>query len=477
MMRHLKNYFISEQTGFYDTIKHDGSLKRRVIQKSLMSAAYGEKCVLVRTWVLAAVCWYTAWGAGRPAYAQPALARAGERLTPKAWIQQYLGVEFPNSARHFVLYYRASDQDVALFSFDIAKDDLQHLMDGRGIFPGYGDLVSGGSDLPERIVRDSGSQYFAEKMAAMKNALSASKSRTTPAEPLTVQLWTTEASAGRWAVCVCVIGEECADRAIAYSGFKMPVAPQETQSYVIIDSKLEQVPDTGVGQRWSLDEAAYQELMQIVKARTDIVRYPDGAVERILSRLTTRGFAPGTPWWNPSELKERHPGDSEPLEGFFYKGPGVISKLIIGRMDGLFRCYVYTQRHVLSPDPPDAIWRLLSLQLPTSVSDVHYESTSSMAGVVSWMRFDLPLRDFVACLAQTPVLPVYAEFAADAAVREHLHTAYQTGAPEWWRPQDLSEGIYAQRRSSAKESHDISIGLGRLPGENIRVYIGEFSAW
>ena len=90
----------------------------------MMSAACEERCVLVRTWVLAAVCWYTAWGAGRPAYAQPTLARAEERLTPKAWIQQYLGVEFPNSARRFVLYYRASDEDVALFSFDTANSSV-----------------------------------------------------------------------------------------------------------------------------------------------------------------------------------------------------------------------------------------------------------------------------------------------------------------------------------------------------------------
>ena len=444
----------------------------------MMSAACGEKCVLVRTWVLAAVCWYTTWGAGRPAYAQRALARAEERLTPKAWIQQYLGVEFPNSARHFVLYYRSSDEDIALFSFDIAKDDLQHLMDGRGIFPGYGDLVSGGSDLPERIVRDSGSQYFAQKMAAMQNALSASKSRTTGAEPLTVQLWTTEASAGRWAVCVCVISDQCADRAIAYGGFKTPAAPQETHSYVIIDSRIERVPDTTVWQRWSLDEAAYRQLMQTVKARADIVRYSGGAAERRAGGLTRRGPTPGTPWWKPSELNQSQLGDSELLEGFSDKGPGVTSTLVIGRVDGLFRCYVHTRRHVLASDPLERIWRLLSLQLPASASDAHYESASSSpAGIVFWMRFDLPRRDFEACLAQTPTMPTYAEFAADAAVREYLHTAYQSGAPEWWRPQELSEGIYARRTSNTKEFSDIHVGLGRLPGENIRVYIGAFSPW
>ena len=35
-MRHLKNYFISEKTGFYDAIKHDGSVENRVIQKPHM---------------------------------------------------------------------------------------------------------------------------------------------------------------------------------------------------------------------------------------------------------------------------------------------------------------------------------------------------------------------------------------------------------------------------------------------------------
>ena len=338
--------------------------------------------------------------------------------------------------------------------------------------------MSGGSDLPERIVCDSGSQYFAQKMAAMQNALSASKSRSTGAGPLTVQLWTTEASAGRWTVCVCVISDRSADRAITYGRFKSPAAPQETHSYVIMDSRLEQMADTNVWQRWSLDEDAYRQLMQTLKARTDIVRYSGGAAERRAGGLTRRGPAPGTPWWKPSELNQSHPGDSESLVFFLDKGAGVASAMVIGRVDGLFRCYVHTRRHVLTSDSLERIWRLLGLQLPSSASDAHYESASSSpAGIVYCVRFDLPRRDFEACLAQTPILPTYAEFAADAAVREYLHTAYQSGAPEWWRPHELSEGIYARRTSNTKEFSDIYVGLGRLPGENIRVYIGAFSPW
>jgi hypothetical protein len=100
-----------------------------------------------------------------------------------------------------------------------------------------------------------------------------------------------------------------------------------------------------------------------------------------------------------------------------------------------------------------------------------------MAGVVYWMRFDLPWRDFVTCLTQTRSLPTYAEFATDPTVREYLQTAYQTGAPEWWHPEELDEGLCALRRSNTKELTDISVGVGRLPGEDVRVYIGVFSAW
>jgi hypothetical protein len=100
-----------------------------------------------------------------------------------------------------------------------------------------------------------------------------------------------------------------------------------------------------------------------------------------------------------------------------------------------------------------------------------------MAGVVYWIRFDLPRQDFVTCLAHTPSLPMYAEFTADATMREHFHASYQRGAPEWWHPQELDQDIYAQRRSDTKDLHDVSVGLGQLPAESVRVYIGVFSAW
>lgn len=475
-MRHLKNYS-SEKTGLNDNIKYDGPLKCHVLKKPLMSAVCRESCALIRTWILAAVCWYTAWGGCQEAYAQPALSRADGKLTPKAWIQQYLDMEFPSSAKHFLLYYKANDEDIVLFSFDIAKDDLKHLMDGKGIFPRYGDLVSGGSDFPKQIVRDSGSHFFTQKIATMQNALSASRSRTTPTKPRIVQLWTSEASAGQWAVCVSVISDTGPDMTIAYSGFKMPVAPKETKSYVIIDSRREQMADTDVWQRWSLDEVAYRELTQTIKTRIDVVRYSGSAAERRYVGLTRLGPAPETPWWKPSELRQTRPGDSEPLEFFYDKGPGVTSSLVIGRMDSLFRCYVHTERHVLASDPLDKIWQLLHLELPASASNAYYESASSPAGIVFWMRFDLPRRDFEACLAQTPNLPAYAHFTEDAAVKEYLHTAYRSGAPAWWRPQELSEDIYALRTTNTKELSDLSVGLGRLSVENIRVYIGAFSPW
>ena len=154
----------------------------------MMSAKGGPGYAPIRNWILPAMCWYALWGAGRLGYGQPELTHARERLTPKAWIQRYLGADFPGSAKHFVLYYRSSDEDTVLFSFDITRDDLGHLMDGRGIFPSYGDLAGGGPGLSERIVGDAGSQYFAQKVAALRNALSATRRRTSPAEPLEVRL-------------------------------------------------------------------------------------------------------------------------------------------------------------------------------------------------------------------------------------------------------------------------------------------------
>jgi len=155
-----------------------------------------------------------------------------------------------------------------------------------------------------------------------------------------------------------------------------------------------------------------------------------------------------------------------------------VSSLVIGRVeDGLFRCYAYTQNRVLALDPCDAVWWVRRLPLPSRARHVHYETSSNIAGDVSWIRFDLPSDDVTACLAQTPVLPKYAESTADAAVKEYLETSYHAGAPPWWHPGELSAGVYALRRNNTKILADICVGLARLPGENIRVYIGGFSAW
>ena len=279
-------------------------------------------------------------------------------------------------------------------------------------------------------------------------------------------------------MCVSILADKHVDKARVSGGFTVPVAHQEMHSYVIIDSRPGQPYDTRIWQRWSLDEAGYREFMQTVETRPDVGKHPSVGAERQADRLDARGPAPEVPWWKPSELKPSHAGDSEPMGGFWYKGPDdMTSGLVVGCVDGLFRCYACTQRNVLVPDPLDAIRGLLGLPLPASACDAHYESGSNMAGVVYWIRFDLPLRDFVTCLAHTPILPTYAKFAADAAVTEYLQTAYQSGAPEWWHPEELNQGIYALRRSNAKHLSDVSVGLGCLPGENIRVYIGGFSSW
>jgi hypothetical protein len=328
----------------------------------MMSAKGGSGYVPIRNWILPAMCCYTMWGA----YGQPELARAEERLPPKAWIQQYLGVDFPGSAKHFVLYYRSSDEDVVLFSCDITKDDLGHLMDGKGIFPSYADLVKGGSDLPERIVRDSGSQYFAQKVAAMRNALSATRRRTSPAEPLEVRLWTNEAPVGTWEVCVSILADKQVDKARVSGAFKVPVTQREMYSYIIIDSRPGQPYDTRIGQRWSLDEAGYREFMRTVETRPDVGRYSNVGAEKLADRLDTRGPVPEVPWWKPSELKLSHAGGPEPMGGFWYKSPDMNSRLVVGRVNGLFRCYASTERNVLVPDPLDAIRGLLGLPLPAS---------------------------------------------------------------------------------------------------------------
>jgi hypothetical protein len=405
------------------------------------------------------------------------LTPAPERLTPKAWIQRYLGVDFPGSAKHFVLYYRSGDEDVVLLSFDITKDDLGPLLDGRSIFPSYGDLARRGSGLPEWIVPDSGSQYFAQKVAAWPNALSAARRRTSPAKPLEVRLWANETSVGTWEVCVSILTDRQINKASVSGAFEIPAAPQGIRSYVTIDGRPGQPYDTRVWQRWNLDEAGYREFMQTVETRADVGKHRRVGGERLADRLDARGPSPEVSWWKPAELKQSRAGDSEPMGAFWYKGSGMASALVVGHVDGLFRCYAFTERNVLVPDPLDAIRGLLGLPLPVSAYDTHYESASNMAGVVYWIRFDLPPRDFVTCLAQTPILPTYAEFAADATVREYLQTAYQTGSPEWWRPGELNQGMYALRRSNAKDLSDVSVGLGHLPGENIRVYIGGFSPW
>jgi hypothetical protein len=253
---------------------------------------------------------------GYPPYGQTEAPRAEARPTPKAWVRQYLGVEFPNSAKHFLLYYRSSDEDVVLFSFDIALDDLRRLLDGKGIFPGYDELTPGGSDLPERIVCDPGSRYFAQRVAALPNALSATTRRTSRAGPLELRWRTGARPAGMQGVCVAVIAEKHADKAIAYGGFQTPGTPQDARSYVIMDSRLERVGDTKIWQRWSLDEAGYREFLRMTAERPDVQRQSGTAAERHAGSLDTPGPVRKLPWWQPSELRQSRAGDSEPTEAF-----------------------------------------------------------------------------------------------------------------------------------------------------------------
>lgn len=217
-----------------------------------MMLARGESGgVRIRGRLLVVVCCCAVWATGRSVEGQTELspAAARERPTPKAWIERYLGVAFSDSARHFVLYYRSSDQDVLLFSFDVAGDDLQELMNGRGIFPAYDDLRARDSEPSDGVVRDSGSRAFAWTVAAMKNARFAAKGRAAPGEWPAVQLWAAEASVDRWRVCVSIVNEGQADEAAAYGGFTMPAASREVRGYVTVDSRLEQVDDTGIWQR------------------------------------------------------------------------------------------------------------------------------------------------------------------------------------------------------------------------------------
>lgn len=435
--------------------------------------------VLARNWVLVGVCWYFLWGTGQPARGQPPLAPTEEKLSPQAWLQQYLGMEFPDSARHFTLHYRSNEEDVVLFSFDVPQDDLAHLLDGRGILPSSGDLTRGDSNLPEQIVRDPGSEYFAQKVAALPHARSATRKRARPTEPREVRLWTSETPAGPWEVCVSLTTDKPVDKADVPGGFQIPAAAQNRLSHVVIDSRRPRYGyGTSIWQRWTLADADYREFLATTKARPDVERFSGVGAERLVAGLTARGPAPPVPWWRPAELEHRRTGSSEPVQAFSYKGSDdMTAVLVAGRADGLLCCYAYTQRNVLVPDPRDEIPGLLGLPLPARAREAHCESASSMAGIVSWIRFDLPLRDWVTCLARTTALPKYANFAADAALKEYLETGYDKGAPPWWRPEELQEGLYAQRKSSMKDLHDVTVGFGPLPAESVRVYIGAFSAW
>ncbi len=469
-----------------------------------MSKGAWSQGTLVRNWILAAMCWSVVG-----AYGPAEWTRAEEKLPPKAWIQRYLGVEFPDSAKHFELHYRSSNEDVVLFSFDLDKADLEHLLDGKSIFPSRGDLVPGASAVPEWIVRDPGSQYFAQEVGALQYALSAIKTGAGPAHPRELRWWTSELPSGAWQMCVSIMADKQIDKANVSDGFAAAATPQEIHSCIIIDSRPGRPYDTCTWQRWSLDEAGYREFLQMVETHSDVERYSGVAAERLAGRLDAQGPGLDAPWWKPvrrgmgfQPMQHRQDADAtkshgqdgtkrdssrlgtharatspDLLEGFRYRGSDLTSALVMGRVEGLFCCYAYTQRNVLVPDPLDAIRSLLGLPLPASTRAAHYESGSSMAGVVYWMRFDLPRCDFATCLARTPSLPTYAEFGADVALKEYLQTAYQTGAPEWWQPQELNEGIYALRRSNMKNLTDVSVGLSPLPEEKVRVYIGAFSAW
>jgi hypothetical protein len=442
----------------------------------MASAENGPSCIPGRNWLLVALCCCTLEAAGQGTSGSPEVIDARNRPTPKAWIQRYLGVDFPKSARHFVFYYRSADEDVLLFSFDIDKGSLQHLMNGQSIFPRYRALSTGGSGVRDEIIRDWGSKHFAQQVAVLRNPLSATKARASAAEPQEVQVWAAEGTAGAWQVCVAVTTDKRVDKTVADCGVRMPVVPQEMRSVAVIEGPLERPYDTDIWQRWSLDMADYRKFVQIMRARPDTIRRTDVAARRLADWLDARGPAPGVPWWKPSELTGSSVGGVEPSESFSRKEADMMSLLVIGRVDGLFRCYAYTQCQVLARDPCDAVWRLLRLPLPSSAHNVYHETSSNPAGDVSWVRFDLPWGDVAACLAQTPTLPAYSEFAADVAAQEFLETSYRTDAPQWWHPQELRDGIYTLRRNNTKILADICAGIGWLPGEVNRVYIGAFHA-
>ncbi len=432
-------------------------------------------CAPTRCWIWMALWWYAMGAASQPGCGEATATYAPESPTPKVWIQHYLGVVFPSSAKHFAVYYRSADKDIALFSFDIATDDLPHLLDGTGVFPKYADLTKGNPDVPGRIARDSGTRHFAQRVAALKNAFSAIKLRSDPAPPLEVQLWTAEVSVGDWRAYVSVTTDKRTDETIVRRSFRMPAVPRSADSCVVMSSFLIGKDATSIWQRWSLDTPGYRHLRQALESAGGAVR-PDGSrAEALADRLNARGPEAGVPWWNPAELARSRPGDS--VQGFYRGRDDTSTTLVFGRVDGLFHCYAYTQGHVLTSDPCDAIWAWLGLSLPAGARKASYESSSNMAGLVAWIRFDLPLREVAICLAQTSALPSYAEFTADPVVKDRLETAYQTDAPPWWWPRELSEGLYALRQTHTKELAEVCAGVGRLSPQVARVYVGLFSPW
>lgn len=442
-----------------------------------MSAQDRSGRVRTRSWRWRALCWCIMGAVSPLGYGQAAATDATQKPTPRAWIQRYLGVSFPDSARHFAVYYRSADKDVVLFSFDIAADDLPRLLNETGVFPPYATLVRGDSGVRSDVAGDSGSLHFAQRVAGLRNAFSATKVRANAAQPLELQLWTAEVSVGTWRVYVSVITDKHADETIARSSFQMPAVPRSVSSWVVVNSPLVGRDATRIWQRWNLDLAGYRHLMQTVETAGEAVRYDSMRAEALAERLNARGPDMGVSWWKPSELMENHAGGRDSVQGFCWGGADASTALVLGRVDGLFRCYAYTQCHILTPDPCDAIWAWVGLSLPTGARNASYESSSTMAGLVAWIRFDLPLRDLATCLAQASALPSYAEFVVDAVAKKHLEASYQTDAPPWWCPQELNEGLYAQRRTNTKELAEVCVGLGHLSPEIARVYIGLFSPW
>lgn len=440
-----------------------------------MRPAEGEAtCVVAWKWVLVGICWCSLWARGQPADGPAQVTYTGERVSPQVWLQHYVGVEFPNSARHFVLYYRSADYDVVLFSFDIASSDLPQLADGRNVFPSYGDWEERSADLPEWIPRDEGYRAFVQKVAALRHVRSAVRRGNHSAEPHEVRLWAGETPAGIGKVCVSIIADKRPEQRSIPGAPEIPVAPLETRRCVLIDSRAPQGYDTSIWERWSLSEGGYREFIETLKTRRDVERFVSAGAERLADRLEAKGHTAEVPAWELSELKY----DSEPVGSFLFKGSENMSAVLVaGRAGSVFQCYACTQRNVLVPDPRDTIPRVLGASLPASACEAHYESASPLGGIVFWIRFDLPLRDWVICLARTVTLPGYAEFTPDTALKEYLETGYHTDAPPWWQPDQLQDGLYAQQRTNRRDSSDVTIGFGRLSAESVRVYIGAYSPW